>query len=112
MKAGKEFIEIAKAYQTDQNTKNLGNLHADVYRNYASGIRENNLGLLITHDTRAEAALASLLQNRTNLEEIAQRLGSSLDYSEGYVLSFLPDNKTIIKIRTLRTDREKEAVIE
>jgi len=104
---GKSFLEVWTSYQMDPSTQNLGDFQANIYQERRHTLNPSQSALVITHETRAEAALASLLYGSKNQEEIFRALGQALGYAEGYLLTI--DGPQLKSIQTLR-NKKSEAV--
>lgn len=92
------FGEIQDSYHNNPATRELGELHGGIFRLMLDVLGDEQSAIMISHDTRAEAALASLVGREVSLNS----LGKGLDYVEGYTL-VVADNE-IAWVQTHRTD--------
>jgi hypothetical protein len=98
---GTDFETVRKSYLLGGPTKELGDYHSNFYQWLAGGsVRGNNI-LAITHDTRIEAAVASLLGKADPLF-----FKRSLDYLEGIIFSANKDG--FFSAQSLRNDNVRE----
>ncbi len=91
---GKDFETIRQAYSQGGSTKELGDYHAGLYKWLVQNVKADNI-LAITHDTRQEAAVASLLDEGEPLF-----LKGGLDYLEGTLFKVNQDK--LYSVDTLR----------
>jgi len=84
---GSDFRTVQESYMEGGPTRELGDTHADFYR-WVIGNTTPEHKLLITHDTRGEAALAAIVKGYHDLGAI----GPCLDNGESYTL-MLRDNR-------------------
>ncbi len=91
-------------YRHNPIPQELGDSHARIYREIVNGMNEGEHGLIITHDLRAELALASLVNGQVSLGP----LGKCLDYGEGYSLGI--DGDEIRSVEMIRNPVEFEGL--
>ncbi|GEM_PF-6670745 len=93
------FAEVQRSYLQGGPTKELGDKHARLYKRLI--LSKRSPALVITHETRPEAALASLAKDKP-----LAALGESLGYLEGYCLTVRSDK--LVSVETIRQDQSHE----
>lgn len=92
------FGEVQRKYHECGPTRELGDKHGRLYTSILKRIGKDRHGLLCTHETRFEAALASLVNGAVDISPLGENLG----YVEG--CHVMIDHGRIKSVEDIRTN--------